>query len=138
MRPRNSNETPRAISATSSSTSGRYIAENQVAYQPGKAAKIPAAPTISHTSLPSQNGPIVLIATRCSVSVRPDDLVQHADAEVEPLQDEEAGPEERDDQEPQVRQGHRDTSSERQRGDAGLVVVDGGSSGSSSSSPRRA
>src|SRR5262245_6722616 len=30
-----------------------------------------APPTISHTSLPSQNGPIVLIATRLSMSVCP-------------------------------------------------------------------
>src|SRR6516162_1876522 len=42
-----------------------------VAYQPGKAAKMPAAATMSHTSLASQNGPIVLMATRRSRSVRP-------------------------------------------------------------------
>ncbi len=49
----------------------RYDAEIQVAYQAGKAAKIAAAPTTSQTSLPSQNGPTVLMATRRSVSVRP-------------------------------------------------------------------
>ncbi len=42
-----------------------------MAYQLGKAAKMAAAPTISHTSLPSQTGPIVLIASRRSRSVRP-------------------------------------------------------------------
>ena len=42
-----------------------------VAYQPGKAAKITAPATISHTSLPSQTGPIVLTSTRRSRSLRP-------------------------------------------------------------------
>ena len=69
--PRYSNETPRAISASSTSTSARYSAENIVAYQPGKAANMAAPATISHTSLPSHHGPIVLIATRRSVSERP-------------------------------------------------------------------
>src|SRR5579859_3063537 len=35
-----------------------------VAYQPGNAANIAAPATISHTSLPSHSGPIVLIAAR--------------------------------------------------------------------------
>jgi hypothetical protein len=35
-----------------------------VAYQPGKAAKVPAAATISHTSLPSHSGPMVAMASR--------------------------------------------------------------------------
>src|SRR5712692_8568059 len=35
-----------------------------VAYQPGKAANIAAPAVISHTSLPSHSGPIVLIAVR--------------------------------------------------------------------------
>ena len=69
--PRYSNETPRANSATSSSTSARYSAENIVAYQPGNAANIDAPATISHTSLPSHQGPIVLITTRRPVSVLP-------------------------------------------------------------------
>ena len=60
------------ISATSSRTQRRgRSAENMVAYQPGKAANIAAPATISHTSLPSQNGPIELIASRRSASVRP-------------------------------------------------------------------
>src|SRR5688572_6807731 len=42
-----------------------------VAYQPGKAANIPAAATISHTSLPSHSGPIAPMATRRPVSLRP-------------------------------------------------------------------
>ena len=69
--PRYSNETPRPNSATSTSTSARYSAENIVAYQPGNAANIAAPATISHTSLPSHHGPIVLIATRRSVSDLP-------------------------------------------------------------------
>src|SRR5262252_278300 len=69
--PRNSNEVPRAISAASSSTMARYMPENQVAYQPGKAAKVAAPATISHTSLPSHSGPIVLITVRRPASSRP-------------------------------------------------------------------
>ena len=42
-----------------------------MAYQPGNAANIDAPATISHTSLPSHQGPMVLIATRRSVSLRP-------------------------------------------------------------------
>src|SRR5262252_6270540 len=42
-----------------------------VAYQPGNAAKIAAAATISQTSLPSHSGPIVLIAARRPASSRP-------------------------------------------------------------------
>ena len=39
-----------------------------MAYQPGKAANVAPPATISHTSLPSHTGPIVLIKTRLSVS----------------------------------------------------------------------
>src|SRR6478609_8703300 len=67
----NSNATPRAISATSTSSSARYRPEKSVAYQPGKAANIAAPATINHTSLPSQNGPIAFSAVRCSRSSRP-------------------------------------------------------------------
>ncbi len=42
-----------------------------VAYQPGKAAKITAPATMSHTSFPSHTGPIVLTITRRSRSFRP-------------------------------------------------------------------
>ena len=42
-----------------------------MAYQPGKAAKIPPAAVSSHTSLPSQVGPMVLTMTRRSLSSRP-------------------------------------------------------------------
>ena len=71
MRPRYSNETPRMISPKSTSTSARYRAENHVAYQSGNAANVAPPATMSQTSLPSQNGPIVLIATRRSRSVFP-------------------------------------------------------------------
>ena len=66
-----SNATPRAISAASTSSSARYSAENIVAYQPGNAANIAAPATISHTSLPSQNGPIAFRAILRSVSALP-------------------------------------------------------------------
>ncbi len=69
--PRYSNETPRANSATSRTTSARYSAENIVAYHPGNAANIDAPATINHTSFPSHHGPIVLIRTRRSVSDLP-------------------------------------------------------------------
>ncbi len=59
------------MSAASTSTSPRYRAENIVAYQPGKAEKMTAPATMSHTSLPSQTGPIALIRTRRSMSLRP-------------------------------------------------------------------
>src|SRR3954463_2709459 len=68
---RNSNETPRAISATRMSSSARYRPENIVAYQAGKAANIAAPATISQTSLPSQNGPIALSAASRSRASRP-------------------------------------------------------------------
>ena len=45
-----------------------------VAYQPGNAANMAAAATISQTSLPSQSGPIVLMAARRPASSRPTTL----------------------------------------------------------------
>ena len=42
-----------------------------MAYHSGNAAKVAPPAVISHTSLPSQTGPIVLMITRRSVSVRP-------------------------------------------------------------------
>ena len=72
-----------------------------MAYQPGNAANMAAPATISQTSLPSHSGPIVLIAARRPGVVSADDAVQHADAEVEPLQDEEPGPQHRDEDEPE-------------------------------------
>src|SRR5450755_66943 len=69
--PRYSKDTPRTISATSSSTSARYKPENIVAYQPGNAANIEAPATISQTSLPSHSGPIVLMAARRPASSLP-------------------------------------------------------------------
>src|SRR3954449_3031374 len=57
--PRSTIATPRRMRATSSRMRARYMAENMVAYQPGKAANMPAAATISHTSLPSHTGPMV-------------------------------------------------------------------------------
>src|SRR4051812_45798051 len=68
---RNSKDTPRAMSAISTSSSPRYRPENRVAYQAGNAANIAAPATISHTSLPSQNGPMALRARRRPSSSRP-------------------------------------------------------------------
>src|SRR5215469_3970715 len=69
--PRYSKATPRIISDASSSASARYIPENIVAYQPGKAANIAAPATISQTSLPSHSGPIVLMTARRPASLLP-------------------------------------------------------------------
>ena len=103
---RNSNEAPRAISATSTSSSARYRPENSVAYQAGKAANIAGAgddqPDL--VAVPERadraqgRPPLALVA--------PDDGVQDADAEVEALQDEEPGPEEGDDDEPEGLERH--------------------------------
>src|SRR3954449_7420572 len=68
---RNSKDAPRAISATRISSRARYRPEKSVAYQAGKAANMAAPATISQTSLPSQNGPIVRSASRRSPSSRP-------------------------------------------------------------------
>ncbi len=83
--------------------------EQQGEVEGGEPGRVPvgeggedAAPaTISHTSLPSQNGPIVLMATRRSSVGLADEHVQHADAEVEALEDEEPDPEDGDDDEPE-------------------------------------
>ena len=87
-----------------------------VAYQPGNAAKIAAAATISQTSLPSHSGPIVLMAARRPASSPAGQAVQHADAEVEPLEDEKPGPQDGDDDEPE-----RDQTAHR----GSLLVLDG-------------
>ena len=84
---------PRTISATSSSTQ-REVDAGEHRRVPARGTRRTCRPpaTISHTSLPSHSGPIVLIATRRSVVGPADDPLQHPDAEVEPLQHEEAGP----------------------------------------------
>ena len=64
----NSKETPRPIRAKRTITMTRYRVENIVAYHDGKAAKIAAAATTSHTSLPSQTGPMELTTMRRSTS----------------------------------------------------------------------
>src|SRR5690625_3881612 len=68
--PRYSNDTARKISATRMSSSGRKNPENSVAYHSGKAAKVAPPAGMSHTSLPSHTGPIVLSMTRRSRSSR--------------------------------------------------------------------
>src|SRR5580692_10191767 len=72
--PRYSKATPRMMSENNSRTIARYKPENMVAYQPGNAANMLAPATISHTSLPSHSGPIVLMAARRSMSSRPTKL----------------------------------------------------------------
>ena len=110
--PRHSIDTTRRIMPNRIASSGRYSVENTVAYQPGNAANIAAPAMISQTSLPSQTGPMVFSAARRWVSGSPDAdvserLHQHADAEVEALQDEETEEQHRDDAEPQLLQSHR-------------------------------
>ena len=69
--PRYSKATPRMISDISNKTSARYRPENMVAYQPGNAANMAAAATISQTSFPSHSGPMVLMAARRPASSWP-------------------------------------------------------------------
>ncbi len=47
-----------------------------MAYHSGKAAKVAPPAESSHTSLPSQTGPMVLISTRFSVRSRASSLVR--------------------------------------------------------------
>jgi hypothetical protein len=47
-----------------------------VAYQSGKAAKVAPPAVSSHTSLPSQTGPMVLMRTRFSTRSRASSLVR--------------------------------------------------------------
>ena len=64
--PRHSMATMRRIIANRITSSGRYNPENTVAYMPGNAANIAPPAVISHTSLPSQTGPMVFsTARRC-------------------------------------------------------------------------
>jgi hypothetical protein len=68
--PRYSKATARKMSATSTTSSGRYSEEKSEAYHSGKAAKVAAPAVISHTSLPSHTGPMVFSSTRRSVLLR--------------------------------------------------------------------
>ncbi len=63
-----------------------------MAYHDGNAAKIAATATTSHTSFPSQMGPIGVDGDPTLDVVLPDERVQHPHAKVEPLQDEEPHP----------------------------------------------
>ena len=91
---------------------------------------------ISHTSLPSQTGPMVLIRTRRSPVVAAEHGQQHADAEVEALEEEVAGPQHGDQQEPEGGEFHVGAPSvgegERALGVVGVVggCGDGSPSGS--------
>jgi hypothetical protein len=60
----------RTISASRMMSSGRYMPENIVAYHSGNAAKVAPPAVISHTSLPSQTGPMLRSSTRRSRSSR--------------------------------------------------------------------
>ena len=64
-----SNETTRTIRKKSTARSATYRPENIVAYQAGNAAKVAPPAVTSHTSLPSQTGPIdANMASRSSSS----------------------------------------------------------------------
>ena len=79
-----------------------------MAYHAGNAANIAPPAVISHTSLPSQTGPMVLSDARGgSVSPLPTGrtVQQHADAEVEALEDEVPDQQHRDQDEPDDAQG---------------------------------
>ena len=105
--PRHSKATPRPINASRNSSNGRYAALSSAAYQPGKAANVAPTATISHTSLPSQTGPMVFSMTRRSVVVAAEHRQQHADAEVEALEEQVAEPQHGDHDEPERLQRRR-------------------------------
>ncbi len=69
---------------------------------------MPAPATTSHTSFPSQNGPMAFRAI-ASLGVGPArEHVQHADAEVEPFEHEESDPQDGQDDKPEgVKMEHR-------------------------------
>ena len=69
--PRHSMAQTRMIIESRIASSGRYSPEKTVAYIPGKAANIAPPAVISHTSLPSQTGPIVLRTARSCCSRSP-------------------------------------------------------------------
>jgi hypothetical protein len=77
-----------------------------VAYQCGKAAKVAPPAVSTHTSLPSQTGPDAVEEDAAAllgvvgVAALPEDGEEHADTEVEALQDEVAGPQHGDEEEP--------------------------------------
>ena len=77
-----------------------------VAYHEGKAAKMAAPATISHTSLPSQMGPMRVDGDAPLGVVVPHEGVEHAHPEVEAFEDEETHPEDGDDHEPDVVEVH--------------------------------
>ena len=104
----------------------RYRAENMEAYQAGKAANMPAPATMSQTSLPSQNGPMLLMATRRSMSVLPTTMCRAPTPEVEAFQDEEPGPEEGDDDEPENLQSHHGLLVGQDRSLVGVGAVPSG------------
>ena len=58
----------RTIRHTRTRTSARYMPENMVAYHSGKAAKVAPPAVRTHTSFPSQWGPMVFSARRRSFS----------------------------------------------------------------------
>ena len=66
--PRHSMAQMRTIIATRMANSGRYSPENNVAYISGNAANIAPPAVISHTSLPSHTGPMVLSTARSCCS----------------------------------------------------------------------
>jgi hypothetical protein len=69
--PRHSIAQMRRIIDNRIASSGRYSPEKRVAYIPGNAANIAPPAVISHTSLPSHTGPMVLRTARwcCSRSL---------------------------------------------------------------------
>ena len=62
--------TARPMRLKSSTMTGKYMPLRIVAYASGNAAKSAPPKVTSHTSLPSQSGPMLLMASRFSVSPR--------------------------------------------------------------------
>jgi hypothetical protein len=66
---RYSNDTPRSSRASRITTNTGYMPLNSAPYQTGKVENMTPAAAITHTSLPSQNGPMVPVSARSSASV---------------------------------------------------------------------
>src|SRR5450759_3641077 len=77
-----------------------------VAYHCGKAANVAPPAVSSHTSLPSQTGPMALIMSRRSVSSRPRNGSRIPTPKSNPFQHEVPGPQDRDEDEPERREVH--------------------------------
>ena len=81
---------------------GQVETTEKCAYHCGKAANVAPPAVSSHTSLPSQKGPMDRMAMRLSVSDRPNKGNQDANPEVKPFEEEIAKPQDDDEGKPEA------------------------------------